>query len=66
MGPRNNGNADFSRGERKELAAKVQERLFAIGATGHLGQYFQPVAYRDNVTGLIKSPVQFFWSLEKQ
>jgi peptide/nickel transport system substrate-binding protein len=52
--------------ERQEIAAKVQERLFAIGATGHLGQYFQPVAYRENVTGLIKSPVQFFWSLEKQ
>jgi peptide/nickel transport system substrate-binding protein len=51
---------------RKEIATKVQQRLFAIGASGHLGQYFQPVAYRDNVTGLIKSPVQFFWSLEKQ
>jgi peptide/nickel transport system substrate-binding protein len=52
--------------EKKEIATKVQERLFAIGASGHLGQYFQPVAYRDNVTGLIKSPVQFFWSLKKE
>jgi peptide/nickel transport system substrate-binding protein len=52
--------------EKKETAAKVQERLFAIAASGHLGQYFQPVAYRANVTGLIKSPVQFFWSLKKE
>jgi peptide/nickel transport system substrate-binding protein len=52
--------------ERKEIATKVQERLFSIAASGHLGQYFQPVAYRDNVKGLIKSPVQFFWNIEKQ
>jgi peptide/nickel transport system substrate-binding protein len=62
--------SEFARADsleaRKEIATKVQQRLFAIGASGHLGQYFQPVAYRDNVTGLIKSPVQFFWSLEKQ
>ena len=62
--------SEFARADsleaRKEIATKVQQRLFSIGASGHLGQYFQPVAYRDNVTGLIKSPVQFFWSLEKQ
>jgi peptide/nickel transport system substrate-binding protein len=50
--------------ERKEIATKVQERLWAIGASGHLGQFFNPVAYRNNVTGLIKSPVQFFWNLD--
>ena len=50
--------------ERKELATKVQERLWAIGASGQLGQFFGPVAYRNNVTGLIKSPVQFFWNLD--
>jgi peptide/nickel transport system substrate-binding protein len=50
--------------ERQEIATKVQERLWAIGASGHLGQFFNPVAYRNNVTGLIKSPVQFFWNLD--
>jgi len=49
--------------EKKELAAKVQERLWAIGASGELGQFFVPVAYRNNVEGLIKSPVQFFWNI---
>src|SRR3546814_14825277 len=47
--------------EKLTLAKKVQERLWAIGASGHVGQYFVPVAYRKNVTGLIRSPVQFFW-----
>jgi peptide/nickel transport system substrate-binding protein len=49
--------------ERKAQAEKVQERLWAIGASGHLGQFFVPVAYRNNVKGLIKSPVQFFWNM---
>ena len=45
------------------LATTVQERLWAIGASGELGQFFVPVAYRNNVKGLIKSPVQFFWNM---
>jgi peptide/nickel transport system substrate-binding protein len=49
--------------EKQEIGRKVQERLWAIGASGHLGQFFVPVAYRNNVEGLIKSPVQFFWNL---
>ncbi len=61
---------DYARAEsaeqRKEIATKVQERLWAIGASGELGQFFNPVAYRNNVTGLIKSPVQFFWNLDVQ
>ena len=51
--------------EEEKLAAahKVQERLWAIGASGHLGQFFVPVAYSKKVSGLIRSPVQFFWNL---
>ncbi len=49
--------------EQKEIASKVQDRLWAIGASGQLGQFFVPVAYRSNVKGLIKSPVQFFWNI---
>jgi len=49
--------------EKQEIGRKVQERLWAIGASGQLGQFFVPVAYRNNVKGLIKSPVQFYWNL---
>ncbi|MEM9549964.1 MAG: ABC transporter substrate-binding protein [Pseudomonadota bacterium] len=59
--------ADFAVAATPEdkLAAgkKAQERLWAIGASGQLGQFFTPVAYRNNVQGLIKSPVQFFWNI---
>ena len=50
--------------EQKAIATKVQERLYAIGSHGNLGAFFVPVAYRDNVKGLIKSPVQFFWNID--
>ena len=49
--------------EKKMHASKAQERLWTIGASGELGQFFVPVAYRDSVKGLIKSPVQFFWNI---
>ncbi len=49
--------------QKAEIGKKVQERLWAIGSSGHLGQFFTPVAYRSNVKGLIKSPVQFFWNM---
>jgi len=49
--------------EKQAFARTVQERLWAIGASGELGQFFVPVAYRNNVKGLIKSPVQFFWNM---
>jgi peptide/nickel transport system substrate-binding protein len=48
--------------EKEKAAAKVQKRLWEIGASGHLGQFFEPVAYRDNVRG-ITSPVQFYWTV---
>ena len=49
--------------EKQALAAQVQDRLWSIGASGHLGQFFVPVANRNNVKGLIKSPVQFLWNM---
>ena len=53
--------------EKKEIAAKVQNRLVVIGALGILGQFFEPVAYNSRLDG-ITSPIQFYWnlSLEKQ
>ncbi|MEM8538953.1 MAG: ABC transporter substrate-binding protein [Pseudomonadota bacterium] len=52
-----------SQEDKLQAGKKAQERLWAIGASGQLGQFFTPVAYRNNVQGLIKSPVQFFWNI---
>lgn len=50
---------------KRQIAEKVQERILAIGALGTLGQFFEPVAFRDNLTG-ITSPIQFYWTLGRE
>ena len=49
----------------KKAAADVQARAIEIGTAINLGVFFVPVGYRDNVKGMIPSPVQFFWNMEK-
>ena len=49
--------------KQKALADAIQTRAIKIGTHGNVGTFFIPVAYRDNVKGLIKSPVQFFWNI---
>ena len=50
--------------QKKQIATKVQERLLTIGALGTLGQFYEPVAFRDNLMG-ITGPIQFFWTLRR-
>jgi peptide/nickel transport system substrate-binding protein len=49
----------------KKAAAAVQARAVEIGTHINLGTFFVPVGYRENVKGMIPSPVQFFWNMEK-
>jgi peptide/nickel transport system substrate-binding protein len=51
--------------EQKKAASAVQARAVEIGTHVNLGTFFVPVGYRDNVKGMIPSPVQFFWNMEK-
>jgi peptide/nickel transport system substrate-binding protein len=52
--------------EQKRLADAVQARAFEIVPYANFGQWFNPIAYRDNLEGMIKSPVPFFWNIEKK
>lgn len=49
--------------ERKKIAAQIQERMWAIGAEGFLGEFYLPIAFRSYVQGAIVSPVQFYWNM---
>ena len=49
--------------KQKELGDAIQARAIEIGTHGNVGTFFVPVGYRTNVSGLIKSPVQFFWNM---
>jgi len=55
----------FSNGieEQKQLGREIQQRAIEIGTHANVGTFFVPCGYRDNVQGLIKSPVQFFWNV---
>ncbi|MFN4090003.1 MAG: ABC transporter substrate-binding protein [Alphaproteobacteria bacterium] len=52
--------------KQKEIADAIQKRNYAEVVThGNFGTFFNPVAYRESVSGMIRSPVQFFWNMEK-
>ncbi|MDP6951420.1 MAG: ABC transporter substrate-binding protein [Alphaproteobacteria bacterium] len=50
--------------ERKRLAEAIQARAYEVVTHGTIGQWRNPVAYRDHLQGLIKAPVQLFWNVE--
>ena len=52
--------------EQKRLADAVQRRAFEIVTYANFGEWFNPIAYSERLKGMIKSPVQFFWNIEKQ
>jgi peptide/nickel transport system substrate-binding protein len=47
------------------LAAKIQARALEVGAYVPCGQYFQPSAYRTDLTGLLKG-LPLFWNVSRQ
>ena len=62
---------DFARetdpAKQKAIADAVQQRVVNDYPTHvYLGQWYQPMAHRTNVTGLIVAPAQVFWNVEKK
>ncbi|WP_445082896.1 ABC transporter substrate-binding protein [Chelativorans sp. YIM 93263] len=51
--------------KQKEVAAKIQAHNMENVNYIPLGQYIMPQARRDNITGMIPSPVPVFWNVEK-
>lgn len=62
--------ADFAAAEtedqRKEIAKKVQARVYDQVIYVPLGQYRQPAAWRASVSGVVKAPIPVFWNMEKK
>lgn len=46
-----------------KLAHAIQERANELVTYVPIGQYQQPIAYRDSVKNLIKSPIPLFWNI---
>jgi peptide/nickel transport system substrate-binding protein len=52
--------------EKKKIAEAAQLRSLDIGTHAALGEYFQPVAARRNLTGYLNAPVYLYWNLDKK
>jgi peptide/nickel transport system substrate-binding protein len=50
----------------KTLAAAMETRAFETVPYVPAGLVQQPMAYRKSLTGMVLSPVQFFWNMEKK
>ena len=48
-----------------ELAQQIQVRALEVGTHAYLGQWYQPMAYRDNISGVVHGPAPFFWNVAK-
>ena len=50
----------------KGIAEAIQVRVTQYPTHVHVGQWYQPVAARKNVDGMIPAPVTMFWNVEKK
>ncbi len=50
--------------KQREIVEELQKELYDFVPYVPTGQYYQPTAYRDNVSGILEAPVPFFWNIE--
>jgi peptide/nickel transport system substrate-binding protein len=51
----------------KRLAEDIQVyALRTLVTHGYMGQWYQPMAHRRAVTGILPGPAPYFWHLDKQ
>ena len=51
--------------EKQKLIDELQARLFEVVPYVNYGQWFQPMAWRSSLSGVLVSPVPFFWNIRK-
>ena len=49
-----------------EIGAALQARAYEVVPYVNFGQWYQPVAFRDSLDGVLNSPVPFFWNISKK
>ncbi len=54
------------RAKRRALIPALQERAFVSVPYAPTGQFFQPIAYRKNVTGVLEAGMPVYWNIEKK
>ena len=54
------------RDRRHALIDKVQLRAYESVPYVPFGQFFQPVAFRKNITGVLPAGIPVYWNIDKQ
>jgi peptide/nickel transport system substrate-binding protein len=52
--------------KQKAIVETLQKRLYEVVPYVNYGQWVQPAAFRDNLDGVLVSPVPFFWNITKK
>ena len=52
--------------KKKAIIETLQKRAFEVVPYVNYGQWFQPVAWRSSLSGVLISPVPFFWNIDKK
>jgi peptide/nickel transport system substrate-binding protein len=52
--------------KQKEIAAAIQKKAYEDVLYIPTGMYYQPLAYRTNLVGVLKAPAPLFWNIDKQ
>jgi peptide/nickel transport system substrate-binding protein len=52
--------------KQKEIATEIQKRAYDDVMWIPTGIYYQPSAWRTNLSGVLKAPVPFFWNIDKR
>jgi peptide/nickel transport system substrate-binding protein len=52
--------------KRKMIVEELQRQIYKTVPNILYGQFFQPVAYSTKLSGVLVSPVPFFWNIEKK
>jgi peptide/nickel transport system substrate-binding protein len=51
---------------KRTKAQEIQREAITLAATIPLGQFYQPVAYRKYLTGMLSAPYPIMWNIEKK
>jgi peptide/nickel transport system substrate-binding protein len=52
--------------KQKEIAAAIQKKAYEDVLYIPTGMYYQPLAYRTNLVGVLHGPAPFFWNIDKK
>ena len=52
--------------QRFARAEAVQQQAFALVPYVNFGEWFNPVAFRSDLEGILESPIPLFWNIAKR